>query len=156
MLLDGLAAVCLLVWSYEVIAYGLGLSFHVGPEILHRKAINHTPLQWFGGVLACLGLIIYGLAVRQLGVSWRLGIDRKNPGPLVTHGVYRWSRHPIYVAFDLLFVGAFFVLDRPMLLAVAVVWVSILHTHMLREERFLAQVYGQAYGDYSRRVRRYF
>jgi protein-S-isoprenylcysteine O-methyltransferase Ste14 len=75
---------------------------------------------------------------------------------LVTDGVYRWTRHPIYVAFDLLFVGTFMVLGRFIFLVLALVLLLLLHTYMLREERFLTDLYGRSYRDYCGLVGRYF
>jgi protein-S-isoprenylcysteine O-methyltransferase Ste14 len=69
--------------------------------------------------------------------------------------VYRWTRHPIYVAFDTLFVGAFLLNGRASFLALAVVWVPLLHGVMGREERFLTRLYGEAYREYCRHVGRY-
>jgi protein-S-isoprenylcysteine O-methyltransferase Ste14 len=103
----------------------------------------------------CGAVALYGIAVRRLGESWRLGIDRINPGRLVTDGVYGWTRHPIYVALDLLFVGTFLVLGRLIFLVFALVWLPLLHAYMRREERFLSELYGDSYRDYCGRVGRY-
>jgi protein-S-isoprenylcysteine O-methyltransferase Ste14 len=83
-------------------------------------------------------------------------IDRTHPGPLVTGGIYGWTRHPIYVAFDLLFVGTFLVLGRLIFLVLALVWLRLLHSYMQREECFLSHLYGEPYRDYCGRVGRYF
>ena len=88
-----------------------------------------------------------------IAYAWQV---RFHIGSLVTGGVYRWTRHPIYVAFDLLFVGTFLLLGRLSFLVLALVWVPLLHAIMNREERLLTGLYGDAYRDYSRRVGRYF
>ena len=40
-------------------------------------------------------LLLVVIAQAQMGRSWRIGIDDRPTG-LVTDGVYRWVRHPIY------------------------------------------------------------
>lgn len=113
-------------------------------------------IKTVGAVVDSIAVLLYAIALRHLGESWRLGIDRTTPGPLVTDGIYRWTRHPIYVAFDLLFVGTFLVLGRLIFLVLVLLWIPLLHSFMLREERFLTQLYDGAYRDYCRRVGRYF
>lgn len=156
MVVDAVAAIGLLVWAYEVVAYAWTFRFHVGPAGWHQTLIESVPVRTLGMAMVSLAVLLYAIAIRRLGESWRLGIDRATPGPLVTDGIYRWTRHPIYVAFDLLFVGTFLVLGSVIFLVLAVVWIPLLHGFMLREERFLTQRYGDAYRAYCRRVGRYF
>lgn len=156
MLMDTLMLACLLAFVYEVVAYVWPLGVHVGPPALANLVVDGLVSQALGAliVVGALGLFIIGLL--QLGTSWRLGLDRKAPGPLITGGVYRWTRHPIYVAFDLLFLGTFLVIGRLIFLVLALVWVPILHAFMLREEQFLKRLYGDPYRVYCQRTKRYF
>ena len=154
MVVDTFALACLLVWAYEVVAYTWPLRFHLGPIWLHGVLTDSIAIKTLGAVFVSGAIVLYGVALRQLGESWRLGIDRTNPGPLVKDGVYRWTRHPIYVAFDLLFVGTFLVLGRLIFLVLTLVWLPLLHTFMQCEERFLSDLYGDSYRDYCGRVGR--
>ena len=156
MAVDTFALCILLVWAYEIVAYAWPLRFHLGPFWLHYDAVESVAIKTFGAGCVFAAILLYGVAVRRLGKSWRLGIDRVNPGPLVTDGVYGWTRHPIYVAFDLLFVGTFLVLGRLIFLLLALAWLPLLHTFMRREERFLSHLYGESYRIYCDRVGRYF
>ena len=155
MVVDTLALVCLLVWAYEIIAYAWGFRFHVGPASLRYILVDNVAIKVGGAALCSVALLLYAIALRDLGKSWRIGIDRKTPGSLVTDGVYRWTRHPIYIAADLLFVGTFLALGRLVFLLLALVLIPLLHHFMLREEHFLAELYDDAYRDYCRRVGRY-
>jgi protein-S-isoprenylcysteine O-methyltransferase Ste14 len=156
MVLDTVALAWLLVWAYEVIAYAWSLRLHFGPASLHHVLVDSIAIKTLGAAFVSAAILLYAVALRHLGASWRFGIDRTAPGPLVTDGIYKSTRHPIYVAFDLLFFGAFLVHGRLIFLVLALVWLPLLHTFMQREERFLAQVYGDAYRDYCSRVGRYF
>ena len=82
--------------------------------------------------------------------SWRLGIDRDQAGALVTGGILGRSRNPVYLGLALLTVGVFLVLGRLVLLAVALVFLVYFHFLIRREERFLAERYGEAYREYAR------
>ena len=153
---DLVALVCLLLWAGEIITYAWDLEWHTPPAALAIVLVSVLPAKIAGAATMIAGLIIYGVALRHLGASWRLGIDRERPAALVTHGVYGWSRHPIYTAFDLLFIGGFLVLGRLIFLLLAVVLVGVIHLTALREERFLLRAYAQEYRNYSKRVGRYF
>lgn len=152
---DSLAFVCLLIWGYEVVAYAWRFGFHVGPTNLGRILVDSIVIKSVGAVVVSMAFLLYAVSLNRLGTSWRLGIDRTTPGALVTDGIYRWTRHPIYVSFDLLFVGTFLILGRLIFLIVALAWLPLVHAAMQREERFLTQLYGDAYRDYCRRVGRY-
>jgi protein-S-isoprenylcysteine O-methyltransferase Ste14 len=155
MAVDGLTLICLLIWAYEIVAYAWRFHFHIGPPWLHRFLIGSITIKTIGAAVVSIAVVLYAVAVSRLGKSWRLGIDRTTPGPLVTDGVYRCTRHPIYVAFDLLFVGTFLVLGRTIFLLLALAWIPLIHSLMLREEHFLTELYDNAYRDYCRHVGRY-
>jgi len=156
MLADTVLAACLLAFAYEITAYAWQLRFHIGPAVLGRSVVAGPASQAVGALVVAGAVVLYGVALRDLGASWRLGFDRRAPGPLVTAGVYAWTRHPIYVAFDLWFVGTFLLIGRLSFLLLALAGVLLLHAIMGREERFLTGLYGDAYRDYARRVGRCF
>lgn len=156
MFVDTLALACLLVWAYEVVANAWSSGFHVGPAFVRQVIVDSIFVKVLGGIALGGGILLYALALHHLGASWRLGIDRMAPGPLVTTGIYARTRHPIYVAFDLLFIGTFLMAGHIIFLVLALVWVPVMHASMLREERFLMELYGDAYREYCQRVGRYF
>lgn len=156
MLADAAALMCLLVWAGEVVAYAWECDFHAGPAELRRVLVTSITFKGLGAGVVFVAVLLYASALRRLGKSWRLGIDRTSPGPLVADGIYGWVRHPIYLAFDLLFVGTFLVHGRLVFLLLTLVLIPLLHHYMRREERFLTELYGDAYRDYCRCVGRYF
>ncbi len=152
---DTVAVLCLLAWAYFVLSYALGRPPNWVPSTTNALLWTGVLPHALGAFCLVLAPTIYTLAVLQLGISWRLGIDRKRPGPLVTTGVYACCRHPIYVAVGLLFGGAFLVQGRAVLLVLALVMGAVLQVGAVREEHFLAGTYGDAYLDYCRRVGRW-
>lgn len=57
-------------------------------------------------VLASVGLI-YSLV--SFGNSFRVGIDKQKADKLVTTGIFKYSRNPVYVCFNLFLSGIFLV-----------------------------------------------
>ena len=83
-----------------------------------------------------------------MGDRWRIGIDRKQRGGLVTRGPYRGVRHPIYL-FQIVMLTAVVIL-LPTWLAVTVLalhWVCAV-IKALDEEAHLREAYGAVYRDY--------
>ena len=149
------AFAALSLWAYEAVAFAWPLRRHLVPHVLGTVVIAHAALRVLGGVTIVAALGLWLAAMHAMGAAWRIGIDRSSPGNLVTHGIFGWTRNPIYLAFDLLVVGTFLVQGRLLFLVLAIVLPLLLHGVILREERFLAQRHGAAYEAYRARVGRY-
>jgi protein-S-isoprenylcysteine O-methyltransferase Ste14 len=102
-----------------------------------------------------LGLVLFGLAFVSFGDSWRVGLDQRTPGALVTRGVFTVSRNPIYVFLDAWFVGIFLINGTLIFLIFAVPAVVFLHWQILQEEKFLLRLYGRPYQVYRAKTGRY-
>lgn len=144
-----------LLWVYETLAFALPLGVHLVPAPARVLVIEAIAAKVLGALAMTAGIVVYGLALRAFGSSWRLGIDRDRPGPLVTAGIFARSRNPIYLGLTLLTVGVFLVLGRLVLLLLSIALVVYLHFLVRREERFLTQHYGDAYRTYAQRVGRW-
>jgi protein-S-isoprenylcysteine O-methyltransferase Ste14 len=95
------------------------------------------------------------LAQLHLGASWRIGIDEGACPGLVTGGLYRFCRNPIFFGMFLAVAGLA-VLQPTWLSAVAVVGaVAAVRAQVLEEESYLLTTYGDAYRAYARRVGRF-
>ncbi|MFO7639669.1 MAG: isoprenylcysteine carboxylmethyltransferase family protein [bacterium] len=153
-----LALVALVVtwcWAMLVLWYALPVGGRPLLPPLDTRIWDAIPVRLAGLALVAAGFALNVLAHRALGDNWRLGIDERHPGRLVTSGVYRFSRHPIYLFFNLYFLGTFLIEGRPLLLAWWVVVAVLLHFEARQEERFLAGRFGAAWQAYRARVRRY-
>lgn len=80
---------------------------------------------------------------------------QRTPGRLVTWGIYAISRHPIYLFFNLYFLGTFLINGTLIFLLFALVIAGNLHLQILNEEEFLQRTYGRAYQEYCLRTYRY-
>jgi protein-S-isoprenylcysteine O-methyltransferase Ste14 len=106
------------------------------------------------GLLAA-GVAVASMAVRQMGVSWRMGIDRQGPGALVSTGLFGRVRHPIYTGSLLATAGLAAVTADMLSLAVAVSAFVGLPVQARLEEEFLSSRYPDQYPDYLRRTGRF-
>ena len=132
--------------------------FGAGLLIEHRFPRPVLPAPWahrLGVVLVALGLlgIAAVIAFRRAGTSpnpW------KPTSQLVTGGIYRLSRNPMYVGFTLWYLGAACWRNSlwPFLLLPIVLF--IMHYGVIiREERYLERRFGDEYRRYTAQVRRW-
>jgi protein-S-isoprenylcysteine O-methyltransferase Ste14 len=153
--LEYLLVVGLPLWVYEVAAYAAPLPFHLSPPPLDALLVDSIAAKVLGSASLAAGLVIFGLALGAFGESWRVGIDRRTPGALVTGGVFSRSRNPIFLFMDLYLAGTFLLNGRLIFLLFALLAAGGLHFQIRQEERFLEQTHGAAYRDYCARVSRY-
>jgi protein-S-isoprenylcysteine O-methyltransferase Ste14 len=146
---------CFLLWVYETLAFALPLDFHLVAAPARTTVLDATAAKGVGALAMAAGLAVYALALRAFGTAWRLGIDRNHPGELVTGGIFARSRNPVYLGLTLVMVGAFLVLGRLVLLALAIGFPVYFQYLVRREERFLAEHYGDAYREYAAQVGRW-
>jgi protein-S-isoprenylcysteine O-methyltransferase Ste14 len=123
-------------------------------SLLREQFVPHTTLVYSIG----LGLMILGALVAissraRLGRNWSATVQLKQDHELITSGIYRLVRHPIYTGLLALFLGdAIMVGDWRGLLAVAIVLVSFWRKLRL-EETWLAQHFGEPYRLYQARTK---
>ena len=106
----------------------------------------------------CIGLLgdaIFLLSVLCMRDSWRAGIPDRDKTELVTTGIYRFSRNPAFLGFDLMYIGVLLMYANFLTLAFSAFAVVMLHLQILQEERYMAGAFGEEYLRYKGRVMRY-
>lgn len=109
-----------------------------------------------GIVLMALGVLVTLIAQVEMGSSWRVGVDPTEQTELVTRGLFRWVRNPIFSAMLMVFFGV--LLAAPNALAVAAFVLSLVGIEVqVRgvEEPYLTRVHGERYVSYAQRVGRF-
>ena len=146
----------LIVWVIELLLSSFHAGFRLFPEPLNTPLIDSPILKLIGVTLLVFGFVIFILAFMSFGDSWRVGVDVKTPGKLVTSGIFAVSRNPIYVFVNFWFIGVFLINGTLIFLLFALLAVAHLHYQILQEENFLVELYGQEYEDYRSTTGRYF
>jgi len=136
-----------LMLIHLVAAFGLGWLF----------PIPLPPwMKYPGWVVVLAGLVVAFGGLRQL-ISAHTSPDPHAPATsVVTTGVYRFTRNPIYFGFLCLVIGLPLLFGIPWGLVVAPVQVYLFNRLIIaREETYLAGKFGQEYLDYKSQVRRW-
>ncbi|MFI5396619.1 MAG: methyltransferase family protein [Candidatus Binatia bacterium] len=116
------------------------------------------------GTLRLVGVLSVGLGVAiYLWCAWNFGAAGKGtPAPydpprlLVTRGLYRWVRNPIYVGIVLIILGEGLVFDAGILLLYSALLLLLFHLRVVvYEEPHLQAKFGANYDDYCKAVPRW-
>lgn len=111
--------------------------------------------QWLGVAVAAIGVAFFCAGMLTMKDSWRAGIPEKKETALVTNGIYRISRNPAFVGFDLLYLGILIAFPNAWHAAAVAIALVLFHKQILNEEKFLTAAFGNEYQAYKQRVRRY-
>ena len=117
--------------------------------------INRTGWVHLGVGLIFVGVILFFIAVRAMGLNWRAGYNEEQRTELVTNGIYRFSRNPAFVAFDLLYLGLAVVFPNILMIAAALIALVLFDRQIRGEEAYLVSTFGESYRQYQTKVRRY-
>jgi protein-S-isoprenylcysteine O-methyltransferase Ste14 len=106
-----------------------------------------TPWLYAGIALFVAGLIIFEIA----GIPWKT-IPFDEP---ITRGLYRYSRHPIYIGVFVQYLGIGIASASGLFLLLIVIQIALSIPLLPAEERFCCEKYGDAYREYMNRTPRW-
>ena len=114
-----------------------------------------TGMQTIGALLLFGGVVLLVWSQLDLGRSWRMGIDEATKPGLVTGGLYRFTRNPIYSAIFAALAGYAALLPTRLSLVLLLGAVIGFRQQVMLEEAYLLRTYGEAYRAYAREVGRF-
>jgi protein-S-isoprenylcysteine O-methyltransferase Ste14 len=140
--------------AYNLIAIGTLLPILVLPLILEDEEIYIIPFPWVILTIAIqlLAVVALFIGLRQTGITSFLGLrqaflpEDTTPPRLVTDGLYRYVRHPLYTA-GLLFIWLIAIMTWN-LLALIIGLTAYIFVGIYFEERKLLQEFGSSYAKY--------
>jgi protein-S-isoprenylcysteine O-methyltransferase Ste14 len=147
----------LVVFFGVILALGaLAAFWPAGLEAVDRLCRRPgMPLLVAGVVLAALAAALVWRGQEDMGASWRIGPDPGAPMRLVTGGLFRFCRNPIYLGLQLALAGFCCLLPGYLSLGLLVLGVVLLHVQARLEEGMLLEQHGPAYAAYCARVGRF-
>ena len=126
------------------------LAFIVRPALISWSYVSlPTWARWLGVGLGgcCIALVYWVMA--SLGSNVSETVLTKSEHTLVTHGPYRWIRHPLYTT-GLLLLTAFTLITASWLIAALTVaaGIGIRYVVIPKEESALIEKFGDTYRQY--------
>ncbi len=139
-----------------VLLLGQAIVAAARPQSLSPLAVDHPGLwQVSGAALLLGGLVLLVTAQLHLAASWRVGIEEGARSGLITGGLYRFCRNPIYLAILVILTGYTLLLPTRLSLALLLGAYVGMRQQISAEEAYLLRAYGEAFRDYARRVGRF-
>ncbi len=116
--------------------------------------LEYDLFQYTGLILMLFALIWVIMAQLQMKNSWRIGIDSSAKTQLVTHGLFRFSRNPIFFGMTISLAGFFLVFPTVIAFAFFLIGIVLMQIQIRLEEEYLLKEHGQIYLAYKKRVKR--
>jgi protein-S-isoprenylcysteine O-methyltransferase Ste14 len=111
-------------------------------------------IAWPGLAVMAAGSAIILAAQVQMGMSWRIGLDRERTGLVIT-GLFAWSRNPTFLGMIAVVLGAFLIAPTVVTgIVLASAWIAF-SVQIRMEEEHLQRMHGPAYERYRAVVPRW-
>lgn len=141
---------------------GLGLwmtalAYLLAPALVAWAAVPLPEAVRWAGVLVglfCSALMWWTLA--SLGKNLTDTVVTRAAATLVTHGPYRWVRHPFYVTVTFLLASATLISANALLGLLSLFVLALLAVRTPNEEQKLLERFGDQYREYMTRTGRFF
>ncbi len=144
--------------SYEYTILLISLSFFaviIASLLEYLSYGRENLLISLAGFGICLiSYTIRVVSIKQLGSNFSEDIEIKKDHELITTGIYKYIRHPIYLATLLLLVGFPFILNAYYSVLLAIPGVVIIYWRLILEEKILRQRFGRDYKRYSKKTKK--
>jgi protein-S-isoprenylcysteine O-methyltransferase Ste14 len=121
-----------------------------------RLASGYQALRWIAAVAGVACLLLTSLCWSRMGTRWRMAVSMESREELITDGLFKRVRHPIYALSLLLMACSVVVVPTIPMLLVALVHLVLIQLKARNEERHLTAVHGDAYRRYLARTGRFF
>lgn len=112
-------------------------------------------VRWVGVFIGALCSILMYWTLSSLGKNLTDTVVTREQAYLVTHGPYRWMRHPFYVTAALLMASATLVSANWLIGMSSLIVLALLAIRTPKEEQMLIKRFGQRYRDYMEKTGRY-
>jgi len=148
-ILATLRPIALLLWL-GIIAYMIDPAWMAWSSVPLPAGV-----RWSGAVVYAIGLGLLTWALGSLGPNLTDTVVTRRGHTLVTHGPYRWIRHPFYDAMALLILSVALLAANWFVLICGTLVFTLLALRSRTEEAHLLRRFGEPYREYRARTGRF-
>ncbi len=144
---------------FFVVILALGVLAAFWPDALAAVDLLYRPpgpvLLITGLALAALASLLVWRGQVDMASAWRIGVDPNERTQLVTRGLFRFCRNPIYLGLQLALAAFCCLLPGYFSLGLLINGAVLLQIQARLEEGYLLERHGPDYADYCARVGRF-
>jgi protein-S-isoprenylcysteine O-methyltransferase Ste14 len=149
--------------GYEILLLTLGFIGYLGVPAVYATsswlAVADYPFQpvmfWAGTAVSIGALYLFWRAHADLGRNFSIKLVIREKHTLITTGVYRLIRHPMYASFLLWSVGQILLLPNWITGVAAIFGFCVVYfCRIQREERLMIDQFGNQYREYMSHTKR--
>ena len=131
----------------NIVWIGIPLILLMAVYSIFLPLVRGTGWFYVGSVVFLIGLIVFALS--------RSEAEATPDGKPFTGSVYRYSRHPIYMSYFLVFLGTGIASASWLFMLLSVVLLVLLCRLCIREESMCVEKFGESYQEYMKRAPRW-
>ncbi len=138
--------------------FSIGIFSFYPPWYQYLMPVQYLDIEWLkisGLLLLVVSFLWTSLAQYQMSKSWRIGIDYEEKTELISHGLFNYSRNPVFLGVLISYLGTFLIIPNILSFSILLVTLVTIQIQVRLEEEYLESVQGQDYLDYRSRVRRW-
>ena len=140
--------------AITVVTYGALVISIWDLVVLQQSRYRFGWLNAIGLVLFVSGLVIYFAARLTLGRFFSRRLNLIEGHQLVTHGIYKYVRHPSYTGSILFWPGFTLLLNSVIGFIVMLLLIVLILIRLPFEEKMLLRAFGQQYVEYMKRTKK--
>ena len=122
--------------------------------VLQHHVLRTGLVFWTGSLLVLFGLLLRLVARKALGRFFLYGLEIKPDHVLITHGIYRWIRHPGYLGVIMFDLGTPLLFSSGYGLLLILLLIPMYIYRIRVEEQMLMERFGEEYRAYQRRTKK--
>lgn len=147
-------------FSITISTIGIGIFPGIWVLTGFPKSLDFEPapiLIVVGGLICLAALYLFRVTHKALGAMWSFSLDMRSEHKLVTEGIYKKVRHPMYSAFWLWAIAQALLLANWAAALSAIAGFGTLYfLRVGQEEKMMLKEFGAEYEEYAQRTGRIF
>lgn len=129
------------------------LAYLINPQWMRWASLPLPEwVRWLGVGLGIIALPLLYWLFSSIGLNITDTVATRSNHALVTHGPYRWVRHPLYSVGTLLFVSIGLLAANWFIMVSSLLALGMLMIRLPKEEAKLIEKFGDEYRDYMKRT----
>lgn len=112
-----------------------------------RSGININVFSYIGAIIMLLSLVMFSFARIKLGSAFQASAKADH---LVTGGIYKKIRHPVYLSGVMLVLGFIILLHQYVVLIIWLGFIILQKKRINKEEKVLEEAFGEQYLNYKK------